>query len=316
MNIKLRIVKGKHKGCEKMVKGKNTTKAARTVQIDDDNFIMSPKIDFAFKLLFGDPNNIDLLQSLLVSILNVSKEELNDLKIINNELPRQFSEDKKGILDVRAKTKDEKEIDIEIQILATEYMAERTTFYWSKMYTSQIKAGDTYDKLKKCITINIVDFECIELNKIHTSYHITEDETGYRLTDVLEIHYLELPKLDKEGIEKDENTTIIQWMEFIGAKSKEVMEMLAVKNKDISKAYDKLRVMSKDEKSRMAYEARQAEIHDQMTRIKTAREEGMYEGKIKVAENLLRMGLTNEQIASAAELPIGKVIEIKNKMTN
>ena len=29
--------------------------------------------------------------------------------------------------------------------------------------------------------------------------------------------------------------------------------------------------MSKDEKSRMAYEAREAEIYDQMTRIKTAK---------------------------------------------
>ncbi len=104
----------------------------RRSEIYDDNFIMSPKVDFAFKLLFGDSNNIALLQSLLSSILNISKEELNDLKIINNELPRQFAEDKKGILDVRAKTKDKKEIDIEIQVLSTDYMAERTTFYWSK----------------------------------------------------------------------------------------------------------------------------------------------------------------------------------------
>lgn len=292
-----------------MVKGKRKTSTVKTY---DDNFIMSPKIDFAFKLLFGDPNNIDLLQSLLIAILNVSKEELNDLQIINNELPRQFAEDKKGILDVRAKTKDGKEIDIEIQILPTEYMAERTTFYWSRMYTNQIKSGDTYDKLKKCITINIIDFECIPLNKIHTSYHITEDETGYRLTEVLEIHYLELPKLYKQEVEKDENTAIVQWMEFIGAKSKEVMEMLASKNKDINKAYDKLQIMSKNEKARMAYEAREAEIHDQKTRIKTAREETA----IKLAENFLRMGLTVEQVAKGSELPIEKVIELKKKIDN
>ncbi|PJI10439.1 MULTISPECIES: Rpn family recombination-promoting nuclease/putative transposase [Clostridium] len=289
-------------------------------EIYDDNFIMSPKVDFAFKLLFGDSNNIALLQSLLSSILNISKEELNDLKIINNELPRQFAEDKKGILDVRAKTKDKKEIDIEIQVLSTDYMAERTTFYWSKMYTSQIKSGDTYDKLKKCITINIVDFECIPLNKIHTSYHITEDETGYKLTDILEIHYLELPKLDKKDVKKDENTAIIQWMEFIGAKSKEVMEMLASKNKDIKEAYDKLQIISKDEESRMAYEAREAEIHDQMTRLKAAREEGITQGAaekaVRIAENLLKMGLTVEQVASASELTKEKVIELKKKYQN
>lgn len=237
------------------------------------------------------------------------------MEIINNELPREFQENKKGILDVRAKTKKGKEINIEIQVLSTKYMAERTTYYWSKMYTNQIKSGDTYDKLKKCITINIVDFECIPINKIHTRYHITEDETGYRLTEVLEIHYLELSKLEDKNIVKDENEEIIQWMEFIGARSREVMEMLSEKNANIRKAYDVLQVISKDEKARMAYEAREAEIHDQMTRIKTAKEEGISIGiekgatekALKVAQNLLNMGLSVEQVSLAAELSIDKV---------
>jgi len=275
---------------------------------------MSPKIDFAFKLLFGDPKNIDLLKALLCAILNVEESEFNNLKIINNELPRQFAEDKKGILDVRVKTKDDKEIDIEIQIISTEYMAERTTFYWSKMYTGQIKSGDTYDKLKKCITINILDFECIPLNKLHTSYHITEDETNYRLTEILEIHYLELPKLNKNNIEKDENSAITQWMEFIGAKSKEVMEMLAEKNKEIKKAYNELLVISKNEKARMAYEAREAEIHDQKTRIKTAREEGIKEGmekgKIAIARNLLDI-LDDETIALKTGFSIEQIKKLR-----
>lgn len=283
-------------------------------RVIDDPFIMSPKVDFAFKLLFGDPKNIDLLKALLIAILKVPKDEFEDLKIINNELQREFQEDKKGILDVRAKTKAGKEIDIEIQVLATKYMAERTTYYWSKMYTNQIKSGDTYDKLKKCITINIVDFECIPLDKIHTSYHITEDETGYRLTEVLEIYYLELPKLENINIERDENETITQWMEFIDAKSREVMEMLSQKNKDIKKAYDMLQVISKDEKARMAYEAREAEIHDQMTRIETAREEGAKKKAIKIAQNLLKMGFVIEQVAKASELSVEEVEEIKKKM--
>ncbi|SFA81123.1 Rpn family recombination-promoting nuclease/putative transposase [Clostridium frigidicarnis] len=266
---------------------------------------------------------------MLVAILNIEESELKELKIINNELPRQFQEDKKGILDVRAKTKDEKEINIEIQVLATKYMAERTTFYWAKMYTNQIKSGDTYDKLKKCITINIVDFECIPLDKIHTSYHITEDETGYKLTDIFEIHYLELAKLENKNIDKDENLAITQWMEFIGLKSKEDMEMLAEKNEDIRKAYDLLQVMSKDEKSRMAYEAREAEIHDQMTRIKTAREEGINIGidkginigidkgandkAIKIAEKMIKRGDSMEDIVDITELPENKIIELRNK---
>jgi len=52
----------------------------------------------------------------------------------------------------------------------------------------------------------------IEINKLHTSFHITEDETNQKLTDVLEIHYLELPKLFDDSVPKDEDEPIVQWM--------------------------------------------------------------------------------------------------------
>jgi predicted transposase YdaD len=54
--------------------------------------------------------------------------------------------------------------------------------------------------------------------------------------------------------------------------------------------------------------------------INGAKEEGIEEGEnrkaIKVAENFLRMGLTIEQVAQGSELPIEKIIELKNKMIN
>lgn len=163
----------------------------------DDGFLMSPKNDFAFKLIFGDEKNKDLLIALLSAILSLPKEDFVGLEIINTELLREFVEDKKGILDVRVKTKLGKQIDVEIQILPTEYMAERTMFYWSKMYISQVKSGDPYHTLKKCITINIVDFRCTPLQKVHSRYHLTEDETGYRLTDILEVHFLDYPNKNR-----------------------------------------------------------------------------------------------------------------------
>ncbi len=194
--------------------------AKKKTKLADDNFVMSPKLDFVFKYIFGNEKHKDLLIALLSDVLNVPEEEFEGIEIINTELIKAFKEDKKVILDVRVRTKSGKEIDVEIQILPTEYMAERTIFYWSKMYTSQIKPGDTYDKLKKCVTINIVDFKCTPLKKLYSSYHLTEDKSGYRLTDMLEVHFLEIPKLFDDDIEKDENDPIVQWMEFLDGKSK------------------------------------------------------------------------------------------------
>ena len=185
-------------------------------------------------------------------------------------------------------------------------MPERTLFYWSRMYSSQIKPGETYESLKKCITINIVDFVCTPLKKLHTCYLLKEAEDEHILTDMLEVHFMELPKLFDEGIARVQDDPVVQWMTFIDGKSKGVMEVLAKKNKDIKSAYDLLQIISQDEKARMVYEARQAEIHDQLTRLHSAhqkgkaegRAEGLAEAKVNLAKLMLSEG---EDIVNVAK---------------
>ena len=280
--------------------------------ISSDEFIMSPKMDFVFKLIFGDEKNKDILIAFLSDVLRLSKEEFQDIELLNTELLKDFKEDKKGILDVRVKTGNGEHIDIEIQILPTKFIAQRSLFYWSKMYNSQIRSGDTYAKLKKCITINIIDFEATPLDKIHTKFHILEDETGYKLTDVLEMHFLELPKLGKINSIKDKDDPILEWLEFLDANSKEGMEMLAKKNENIKEAYEILQKVSKSKEARAAYEARQAEIMDQLTREETAKEEGREQGILltKKVFKLLNDGCEVSQIAKECNISENKVKKI------
>jgi hypothetical protein len=77
--------------------------------------------------------------------------------------------------------------------LGLSFLRQADLLLLAKMYTGQIKAGDSYLKLKQCVTINIVDFPCTPLNHLHTCHHLIEATSGHRLTDVLEVHFLELP---------------------------------------------------------------------------------------------------------------------------
>ena len=88
------------------------------------------------------------------------------------------------------------------------------------------------------------------------------------------LDFMEIVKLADRAIERDENDAVVEWMEFLDAKSKGVIEMLAYKNKGIKKAFDLLQIISKDEKARMKYEAREAEFRDQLTRIESAEKGG------------------------------------------
>jgi len=57
-----------------------------------------------------------------------------------------------------------------------------------------------------------------------------------------------------------------------------------------------LQRVSKSKEARMAYEARQAEIMDQLTREKTVKEQGKDEKAIEIVKNALLMNLPIEQI--------------------
>jgi predicted transposase/invertase (TIGR01784 family) len=289
----------------------------------DKDYIMLPVVDFVFKLLFGDMEHKERLISLLSAVLDLPEDIFGMIEIINSELPGLFEEDKKGILDIQARLSDGEKINIEIQVLPSDSMPERTLYYWAKMYNAQIKKGDTFDILKKCITVNIVDHDFLPFNKMHTRYHLTEDMTGHCLTDVLEVHFCELKKARRGTDIDDAEDPSIDWMRFIGAKSKGEMEMIAKKNKTIEDAFEQLKVISKDEKNRLAYEARQMWIMDQRTREKQVirksreqgREQGREEGRMEGsreknyenARNFKNIGISIDIIAKATGLDIEEI---------
>lgn len=61
----------------------------------------------------------------------------------------------------------------------------RTLFYWSKRYSSQLHEGEKYQELKKCVTINILNYAFLENREYHNTFHLREDRTGLTLMNYL-----------------------------------------------------------------------------------------------------------------------------------
>ncbi|MDU1412236.1 MAG: Rpn family recombination-promoting nuclease/putative transposase [Clostridium sp.] len=277
--------------------------------VDEKNFIMKPKNDLVFKKIFGDERNKDLLISLLNSIL---EEKIEDVTLENTELIPEYISSKKGILDIRATTDKGVQVDIEIQVLRISHMPERSLFYWSRMYIEQIATGDDYGKLNKTITINILDYNCIENDRYHNSFHVREDKENIKLTDVLEIHFIELKKENKE------NDKLAQWMEFIKADSKEVLEHMAESNPDIKRAVELLEIISQDKETRAIYLAREMALRDEISRVEEGKTEGRAEGRAEgIKESiskLLSKGKSEIEISELLDVDIKLVEEVKETM--
>ncbi|MDR3123177.1 MAG: Rpn family recombination-promoting nuclease/putative transposase [Treponema sp.] len=66
--------------------------------------LMLPKVDIAFKLLFGDERSKNILTDFLKAVLpDLAEEEFEELTIVDPHLKREFIDDKLEILDVKAR---------------------------------------------------------------------------------------------------------------------------------------------------------------------------------------------------------------------
>jgi predicted transposase/invertase (TIGR01784 family) len=282
--------------------------------------LMLPKVDFAFKLLFGDERSKNILADFLKAVLpSLAEEEFEELTITDPHLKREFSADKLEILDVKLRTSSGTSIDIEIQISDIPEMRSRISYYLANMITEQIGRGRYYSDLKQAVSIVITDYDFIpETKRYHTVFRMLEQEEHFPFNKLMEINVLNLERLPE-----DEEGGLIDWLRFLKAEGEEEFKMLAAKNPMINEAYCKLQEMSEDEAARMIYEARLKAQRDDYSRMQGARLKGLEEGRKegeaeavrKIIFELNKSGMAVKNIAAVthiSEQEVGGILKQGN----
>lgn len=300
----------------------HVTGKANTLQVVEkevqNDFIMLPTVDFCFKELM---QNEKVRKGMIAAILGIRPEKVEEAVLMPTILRKEYEDDKYGVLDVLVKLKDGTQMDFEMQLVYFEFWENRTLYYLSKMYTDQIKEGEDYDVLKKCIQVSIFDHVYFEADdRCYRRITFRDDELKEEYTDLMEIHILELPKLPVE--QKDE-TDLMQWMRFLGGKSREDFEKMAEKNPEMKEAYEMLNRMSADERKRREYEERQKLLRDKNMILKDGKrkyERGLREGRaeerICLVRRLYDRGMNSAQISELIGLDKEQVEEILQTKSN
>ncbi len=82
-------------------------------------------------------------------------------------------------------------------------MIERSLFYWSGMYYSQMTQGMKYTELRPTICINIVDFILFpEEQEFHSINTVMNKKSKRIITENMQLHFLEIPKSDSRMARK------------------------------------------------------------------------------------------------------------------
>jgi predicted transposase/invertase (TIGR01784 family) len=153
--------------------------------------------DKVFRTLFV--NYAHFLKWLVAAILKINLADITQFEIKNSEIPSDNAEDKLARLDVNVSVEmavGTQLVDIEVQVANTGYYVERSMFYAAREFSSALPTGGEYSDLPRVVVISILGFTLFtDTTQYHCVFRFMERDTGRELSDKMELHYIEVPKL-------------------------------------------------------------------------------------------------------------------------
>jgi len=228
---------------------------------------IDPKIDIAFKKVFGSQMSRELTKALINAVLQPTPwQRLEELELLNPYSDKMTLDDKLSILDIKARDDQGRLYNVEMQMVATASLTRRFLYYWSKLYSQQLTEGDEYTRLCPTISICFVNGDVFpDRDAYHSQFRLLEEDDRFCLTDDLAIHVIEIPKfrLSLEELRKP----LDFWLYFL----KNGVELDAdalprpLAQPEIYRAMEVLKMFSQNEMERELYEGRLKEKRDRQT---------------------------------------------------
>ncbi len=239
---------------------------------------ISPKVDFAFKKIFGSDQSEDILISFLNAIVYNGESVISSLTIVNPYNPGEVETLKESYLDVRAILQNDEMVLIEMQIARVSAFHKRVIYNMCKAYANQLTSGDYYLKISPVISVTGTDFILFHQSQkvIHKFQFKDEEDSSAYPEHELQLIFVELPRFEKEL--KDLTTLAEKWIYFIKQASEfeEIPENLG-EIAAIEKASRIAKLANMTPEEAEAVNRRAIQWQDEIGRIQYAREEARKE---------------------------------------
>ena len=235
---------------------------------------VDPKVDYAFKHLFGREATRPILIDVINSVLG--PPPVREIELLNPFNPKEALDDKLSILDIKARDQAGRLFNVEMQMLAFRYYEKRILYYGCKLHQQQFQEGQDYLELKPTISISFLNHVLFpQVPSYHLRFQLLEERHRFPLTDDMEFHLLELPKFTKSV---DELTTRLDlWLYFFRhGETMDINALPAVFLQDplMMRVVEELNMLAQSDQERERYETRRKAQLDYNTGLKVARANG------------------------------------------
>jgi predicted transposase/invertase (TIGR01784 family) len=242
---------------------------------------IDPTVDYAFKKLFGDPANSDLLIHLLNAV-QMPASPIVEVQILNPFNEKEFADDKLSVLDIKARDASRAWFNVEVQGQALGWLRQRIVYYNASLFVDQLGEGEHYYTLLPAITICFLKEALLpETPAPHLQFMLSDCEHGVRLSESLEIHTIELPKYNFQGLSLSAAPPLTQWAFFLDrAADLEAVELRRLlPAPEYDKATQVMETIARTPEERQLYHSRRKAAMDYRAGLDEALEKGRAEGR-------------------------------------
>ena len=193
-------------------------------------------------------------------------------------------------------------------------------FYSTFPIREQAPKGAEWNfKLEHVYTVALLNFdleeEAFDKNDINHDVGLLDKKTFKVFNDKLSFKYVEIAKFNKTEEELD--TLYDKWLYVLKNLSRLDKRPAALKEKVFTKLFEEAEIAKFTPTELKEYEDSLKAYRDVKNSIDTAlekgREEGMAEEKLSTARRLLSMGLSEEQVSTATELPLEVIQKLREQ---
>lgn len=282
------------------------------------------KTDYAFKRVFGSEQSIPILRSFLNAVLEYPPErEIIELTIVDPYQIPLLKGMKDTYVDVKAVLGDGRRVIIEMQVLNVEGFEKRILYNAAKTYSKQLQKGEDYTLLNPVIALTLTDFTLFPTSEeLISRFKLLEKQRFIEYNDDIELVFIELPKFTKE--ESQLSDVKDQWLYFVkNAGALTAVPAVMGGNPVFRQAFEIANTANLSEEELEAQDKRHDFIRLQRGALALAEKRGMEKGMEKglekgmeegahrkalaVAERLLAMNFSPEQIAAITQLPLTEI---------
>ena len=251
---------------------------------------IDPRIDFAFKKIFGSEDTKDILINFIESLLGLENDKkIKEISILDTFVAPKIKGLKLSILDVKCKDHRGISYIVEMQVRKAKAFVKRIQYNAAKTYANQIAKGEDYPKLNQVI-VTITNFTLFEGLEQYVSRHATtESETGGEYLSGIIYYFIELSKFEKK-VESLDNF-LDKWIWFIKYASELENIPDNFKEKVFVHAFEKAAMVNMSSEELEYYDKASMAIADQQGALELAREEAKEEGMKEGIKEGKRKGL-------------------------